>query len=77
MDRNLSDIESILRDIFGDKNLTVKLDTTAADVEGWDSLMNVRIILEIERAFAIQFKASDVTNFKNVGDILEALNSQT
>jgi len=46
---------------------------TAADVEGWDSLHHIRLIIAIERRFKIKFKNSEVEQLTNVGDLVSAI----
>jgi acyl carrier protein len=54
-----------------DLNLTEQM--TAADVEGWDSLHHIRLIIAIERRFKIKFKNSEVEQLTNVGDLVSAI----
>ena len=56
--------------IFDDPNLRVKPDTKADDVEGWDSLTHIDLIVAIEREFRVKFTTAEVTNLKNVGDLI-------
>ena len=50
-------------------------ETGAADVEGWDSLTHVTLVLTIEKAFAIRFKSSQVASLKNVGELADLIDS--
>ena len=65
----LDQVQSIFQDVFEDDELEVTIETTAADVEEWDSLMHVTLILEIESAFQIRFSSGDVANLQSVGDL--------
>ena len=65
----LKDVETIFRDVFDDDELVVTEDTSAADIEDWDSLMHVTLILEIESAFKVRFSSGDVANLDSVGDL--------
>ena len=73
MSKLLDEINSLFIELFNDGDLSVNPSTSAKDIEGWDSLMHVRIILGIELKFKVRFSASEVTSFENVGDILTAL----
>lgn len=66
-------IQPIFRDIFDDEELVVTEETTAADVEDWDSFAQVQIVLGIESMFGIKFSTDEVTAFKNVGDVVRAI----
>jgi acyl carrier protein len=50
---------------------------TAADVDGWDSLTHVRLMLSVERAFATKFTASEIGRLKTVGDLVELIARKT
>ena len=66
-------IVEILRDEFEDDELEVKNETTAADVEGWDSLNHLQLMNEIEDEFEITFTMAEVQNFQNVGELVDAI----
>ena len=66
-------VTEIFRDVFGDDTLEIRPDMTAADVEGWDSLTHVRLLLTIERKFGIRLTASEAARLKTVGDLLDLI----
>lgn len=63
----------ICRDIFDDDELVITESTTAADVEGWDSLTHLSLVNELEETYEIVFTLDEVSNSKNIGDLLNAL----
>lgn len=65
-------MQTVFRDVFDDDNLVLRSDLTAADVENWDSLAHINLILGIEREFKVRFTTAEVASLKNAGD-LEAL----
>lgn len=67
----LDRVNAVFRDVFDDDELTVGRETSAADVAGWDSLMHVRLILAMEKAFRVRFSSSEVASLKNVGDLVD------
>jgi acyl carrier protein len=69
----LTRLTEVFREIFDAEDLTITRHTTAADVSGWDSLMHVRLVLAIEKAFAVRFSSSEVASLANVGDLVDAL----
>ena len=73
----LERVNDVFRDVFDDESLSVRPETTAADVEGWDSLMHVRLIIAIEKAFRVRFSSSEVASLKDVGDLIELLQTKT
>jgi acyl carrier protein len=69
-------IAPIFRDVFDDDALTIGPETTAADVEGWDSLAHIRLIVSVERSFGIKFTAAEVGALENVGDFVALIGSK-
>ena len=73
----LSEIQDIMRDVFDLDDLVVTTNTSAEDVEEWDSLSHVRLIVAIERKFKFKFKNSELDSLKNVGDLVNVVKSKT
>ncbi len=65
--------EEIIQKIFEDKSLIIKPETMATDVNGWDSLIHIRIIIEIEKAFKIKFNLGEIRKVQNVGEMAELI----
>ena len=65
----------VFRDTFDDQALVLRPDMTASDVENWDSLTHIDLIVAIEREFRIRFTTGEVAGLKNVGE-LESLISK-
>lgn len=61
----------IFCDVFDDDELVITEVTTAQDVEGWDSLANIRVMVSVEKAFGIRFTAGEISNLKDVGALAE------
>lgn len=79
-DNNLTQIYAkltgIFRDVFDDDSLQVTPELTAADVDEWDSLNHIRLVVSIERAFGLSFSAAQVARLKNVGEFAELIVSK-
>ena len=69
----LERLQPIFRDVFDDEDITVRPETTAEDVEGWDSLMHVSLMINIERAFGVRFSTTEVASMTNVGELARLL----
>ena len=67
----------LLRDVFDDDDLVATPELVAHKVDGWDSLGNVRLFLEIEKAFSVRFSATEITSLKNVGQLAELIEEKT
>ena len=57
-------------------NFNLTNETTADDVDGWESITHMMIISEIEKAFNIKFKLMDLMNMNSVGDLLNSIESE-
>ena len=66
-------LNEIFQDIFDEPGLTVGEETTAADVDGWDSLTHITLLAAVEDEFGIAFPMKDVVDMKNVGDMVSAI----
>jgi acyl carrier protein len=68
-----SELQEIMRELFDDQTIKINDDTTAADIKGWDSLNNIKLMIQIERKFGFRFKTSEVAGLKNVGELLSIM----
>ena len=66
-------LTSVFREVFDDETIILSDELTADDVDAWDSLSHVNLIIAIEMAFDIQFKQSEILNFANVGELKESI----
>jgi len=64
----------LLEDVLDQSGLVIGPETTAKDVEGWDSLNHVRILLRIEQRYGIDLPLGDIEEAKNVCDLLAIIN---
>lgn len=69
----LKAVNEVFWDIFDDESLDIREETTAADVEGWDSLRHITLIENIEDRFDIRFTMLEVNGMKNVGEMLDII----
>lgn len=69
-------INAIFHDIFDDDSLVVTDDTTAADIEDWDSLEQINILVAMEKAFGVKFSVGEVEGLKDVGEMADLIISK-
>lgn len=62
-----STLEEVFRTVFDRDDLTITDETTAADVDGWDSLAQINIVVGAEDAFKVRFSTAEIKGLKNVG----------
>ena len=65
----LDRLNAIFQDVFDDDTLTVTRNTTAKDVEDWDSLSHITLIGAVEDEFRMKFSMKEVVEMKNVGEM--------
>jgi acyl carrier protein len=65
----------IFADVF-DEEIALKPEMTADDVDGWDSLTHIRLIISVEKAFKIKFSTAEVGKLKNVGEFVDLIASK-
>lgn len=73
----LAEVKTIMCDVFDVDDLDISKDTTARDIEEWDSLSHIRLIVAIEQHFGIKFTSLEVEGFKSVGDLVAAVAKKT
>ena len=72
----LKRVNEIFWDVFDDDSIVVTEETTAADIEDWDSLTHITLISEVENEFDFTFAMKDVLGMKNVGEMLDIIEKQ-
>ena len=66
-------VTDIFRDIFDDDALEIKETTSSIDIEDWDSLNHINLIVAIESDFKIKFSFDEISELKNVGEMVELI----
>lgn len=69
----LKEFTAIFRDVLDNDDINLTDETTAADIDEWDSLTHVQLIFAIEKHFKIRFHVSDIHSFNNIGDMRRAV----
>ncbi|MDD2707864.1 MAG: acyl carrier protein [Verrucomicrobiae bacterium] len=70
-------LNGIFQTVFDNDEIDIRPEMTANDVDGWDSLSHVNLILAVEKGFQIRFTEKELLTFKNVGDLLRGIESKT
>jgi acyl carrier protein len=66
-------LNGIFRQVFDNDKLAVTRDTTANDIEEWDSLTHMNIIMVVEKKFKIKFALAEIENLSSVGDLVDLI----
>lgn len=72
----LNRLNVLFRDVLDDEEINLTPATTASDVDGWDSLNHVRLMVSVEAEFKSKFSAAEISRLKNVGDLVALLQSR-
>jgi acyl carrier protein len=63
------ELNSVFRQVLEDDSIDLTPTTTAEDVEGWDSMNHIFIVVELEKRFGVKFQAAEMEELKNVGEL--------
>ena len=66
-------LNEVFADVFDDDSIVVTDETTAADIEDWDSLTHITLLGAVEDEFGIRFNMKAVQQLKNVGDMMDMI----
>jgi acyl carrier protein len=66
-------LNEVFQDVFDDEGITVNDQTTANDIEDWDSLEHINLIVAVEKCFGMKFNMGEVTTMKNVGAMVDII----
>ncbi len=72
----MTEINDIFRDVMDNPKITVNQNTSAKDIEEWDSLNHIQLVVAIEKRYKIKFTAQEIIVWKNVGDIVNSLKAK-
>jgi acyl carrier protein len=70
-------LAEIFQDVFDEDSIQLTPELSAKDVDGWDSLTHIRLILTIEKAFKVKFSTSEIGKLENVGDLVALIKART
>jgi acyl carrier protein len=74
--KSITDIIKELDGVFGvvfNRDIQLSETTTAVDVEGWDSIINIELIVAIEKHFNITFMSAELDQWQHVGDMAKSI----
>ena len=72
----LAELTPIFRDVFDDDTLVIVDETNAEDIEDWDSLAHVELVMSMEKEFNMKFNIKEVGKLKNVGEMADLILSR-
>lgn len=72
----LSQLNEIFQDVLENEDIQLHLNTSAADIDEWDSLSHIMLIVSIEKHFKIKFTSVEIAGFKNIEDLVNTIQSK-
>ena len=72
----LEDVRKIFIEVLDEEVLDIQMKTTADDIDEWDSLNHIQLIVGIERHFKIRFSSSEMQTYSNVGEMIEGIHEK-
>ena len=66
-------LNRVFQEVFDDRTIRVTPQTTADDIEDWDSLEHITLISAVEREFRMKFKRGEISSMKNVGEMAQII----
>ncbi len=70
MSQTLEELNEVFQEVFEDDELEVQAQTSARDIDEWDSLMHVNLVLAVESRFDVRFTSTEVAGLKDVGELM-------
>lgn len=72
----LHEIHRIFIDVLDEDHIIITPETTAADIEEWDSLNHIHLIVAIEKHFQVKFSTQEINNWNTVGDMCQSISEK-
>mgnify|MGYP000845017926 FL=1 len=69
----LNDLQPIFQDVFDDEDIVITNESNAAQIEDWDSLSHIRLVVAIEKQFDVKFAFGELQDLKNVGEMIDLI----
>lgn len=76
MNQILLKLQDIFREILDNKEIVLSNETHSDDVEEWDSLAHIQLIVAIEKEFKVKFTAKEMISWQNVGEMVECIKNK-
>ncbi|WP_047414395.1 acyl carrier protein [Cellulophaga sp. Hel_I_12] len=73
MNNYLNELTLLVQEVFENEEIKLTPETTANDIDEWDSINHIYLVVEIEKHFNIKFSSAQILSWKNVGEILDAI----
>jgi len=72
----IATLETIFKDVLDNDSISLKPASTANDVDGWDSLSHIQIVVAIEKKYKIRFNSKEIQSWQNVQNMVDSIQSK-
>lgn len=72
-DQIIGEVQEIFREVLDNEEIVLANETTADDIEEWDSLTHIQLIVAIEKHFKIRFTSREILSWQNVGQLIDSI----
>jgi acyl carrier protein len=72
----LQQVNAVFIDVLDNDKIVLKNETTASDVDEWDSLNHIQLVVAIEKQFKIRFASREIQSWKNVGEMVDSISTK-
>jgi acyl carrier protein len=69
-------LTDVFREVFADDDITLQPETSAKDIDGWDSFTHLNLIVMVEARFGIKIQTDEIENLQNVGDLVAIIDAR-
>lgn len=76
MQETLNRLTKVFRDVFEREDLQISAETSAEDIDNWDSLTHVTLMIKVERTFGVRFSSSEVARLQTVGELTQLIETR-
>lgn len=72
----LAQVQEVFCDVLDNEDILLKDETSANDIDEWDSLSHIQLIVALEKHFKIKFTSKEILSWKNVGEMIDNINTK-
>jgi acyl carrier protein len=73
---SLEELTPVFRQVFDDNSIVISRNSNANDIDDWDSLTHMNLVIAVELTFKVKFALGELQKLKNVGDMLDLINKK-